>query len=111
MEFRTTGTTTSLVTVAGVVGRSLEGGPVDGVARQTQRTLERINDILEPHGLDQSHILRIRVYLTDVSDWPEVLGVLDTWFDGNLPAATVVGNVTLVEPWMRVEIESDVSAA
>ncbi|MDA2980063.1 MAG: Rid family hydrolase [Actinomycetota bacterium] len=111
MEFRTSGTTTSLVTVAGVVGRSHDGGPVDGVGPQTQRTLERINDILEPHGLAQSHILRIRVYLTDVKDWPEVLAVLGGWFDGNLPAATVVGNVTLVEPWMKVEIESDASAA
>ena len=107
MRFRSSGSAGELVALAGVVGRDEEGGPVDGLLPQTVRTLERIGAVLAGHGLDRSDVIRLRVYLVDVSDWPSVLDVLVDWFGPTLPAATVVGGLNLVEPWMLIEIETD----
>ena len=107
MKFLSSGTAGRLVALAGVVGRDEEGGPVAGLLPQTTRTLERIESVLAEHGLVRSHVIRMRIYMVDVSDWPSVLDVLTKWLGPTLPAATVVGNVTLVEPWMLIEIETD----
>ena len=107
MKFRSSGVAGRLVALAGVVGRDEDGGPVAGLLPQTARVLERIESALAEHGLDRSHVIRLRIYMVDVADWPAVLQVLAEWFGPMLPAATVVGDVTLVEPWMLLEIETD----
>lgn len=107
MKFRTSGSAGHFLALAGMVGRDHDGGPVDGLLPQTVRSLERIESVLADHGLDRTHIIRLRVYMVDVAGWPSVLEVLTEWFGPTLPAATVVGNVTLVEPWMLIEIDTD----
>lgn len=111
MKFLTSGTAGQFIAVAGTVGRDEAGGPVAGLAPQTISALERVEAVLGEHGLDRSHIIRLRVYLADIADWPEVLGTFTDWFGAALPAATVIGDVTLVEPWMLIEIETDASSA
>ena len=107
MKFLTSGSAGPFLALAGMVGRDEQGGPVSGLLPQTVRALERIESVLAEHDLDRSHVIRLRIYLVDVSDWPAVLEVLTEWFGPTLPAATVVGNVTLVEPWMLIEIDTD----
>lgn len=107
MKFRTSGSAGRFLALAGMVGRDHDGGPVVGLLPQTVRALERIEAVLAEHGLDRSHIIRLRVYMVDVAGWPAVLEVLTEWFGPTLPAATVLGGVTLVEPWMLIEIDTD----
>jgi isochorismate pyruvate lyase len=109
MTFRTSGSAGELVAVAGMVGRDDAGNPIVGLVPQTKRALERIEVVLAERGLDRSHIIRLRVFLVDAAAWPEVLHIFKSWFGPTLPAATVIGGVTLVEPWMLIEIETDAS--
>ena len=96
--------------VVGVTGRGPSGEPVSGVGAQTVRIVERLAELLAKHDLDLSSVVRLRIYLTRITDWQEhVIAPVATGFAGVLPPCTVVEVAALVEPWMAIEIEVDVA--
>lgn len=96
--------------VAGITGRGPAGEPVSGAGAQTGRIVERLAGLLAKHDLDLSSVVRLRIYLTRMTDWREhVLAPVATAFAGVLPPCTVVEVAALVEPWMAIEIEVDVA--
>ena len=97
-----------IVFLAGVVGRGADGDVVrGGVMAQLRAALERIEQVLAEVGRDRTDLLRLRVYLTDVDDWPQVKEDLLAFFDGTVPPCTVLAVAGLVEPTMLVEIEAE----
>jgi 2-iminobutanoate/2-iminopropanoate deaminase len=109
--FRTSARVGDLVLVIGMVGRDRDGRVVDGVAAQTLRALERIEEVLADHGLDRRALVRLRVFLTDIGDWPEVRDVIEEFLGGTWPPAIAMAVSALVEPAMKVELEADASAS
>jgi enamine deaminase RidA (YjgF/YER057c/UK114 family) len=105
VRFRPTAVTGDRIIVAGMVGRDPAGQPIAGAAAQAARAVDRVTGALEPHGAGLADVVRLRVYLRDVAEWPAVLAVLSARFDDVLPPSTVVGGVDLVESWMAVEVE------
>jgi reactive intermediate/imine deaminase len=73
---------------------------------QTVQTIKNIQSALERLGLTLDHVVRTRMYVTDIARWEEV-GRAHAEFFGNVhPATTMVGVTRLVDPEMLVEIEA-----
>lgn len=94
----------------GMVGRSPAGEVVDGVVAQTRRSLERLEEALAEHGIERASLVRLRVYLTNMSDWPAVRDEITAFLGDEWPPAVVVGVSALVEASMHIEIEADAAA-
>jgi enamine deaminase RidA (YjgF/YER057c/UK114 family) len=76
-------------------------------ATQARYILEVIERALTEAGAALSDVIRYRVYLTDISDYPAVGAEMGRVFGAIRPAGTMVGNSALVDPDLLVEIEVD----
>ncbi|MBI4054769.1 MAG: RidA family protein [Elusimicrobia bacterium] len=80
--------------------------PGDGYA-QAKRCLEIIEKALKDLGCDRGHIVRTRMFVTDISRWPEFGKAHREFFGENRPATTMVEVRRLIDPEMLIEIEAD----
>lgn len=76
-------------------------------AAQTKFILDRIEKAITDCGGKMSHIIRLRVYLTDMKYFSETANALGNVFRPIKPAITAVGVSSLVDESMIVEIEAD----
>ena len=91
------------VAVAGTTG----AGPAGDIAAQARDALHRIEVALHQAGAALTDVVRTRIYVTDISRWPEVGAVHAQIFGEIRPAATMVEVSALIEPGLLVEIEAD----
>ena len=77
------------------------------VAGQTDQCLTIIAGVLKEAGTSFEHVVRSRIYLTDVEDWEAVGRVHGKFFSLIRPAATMVVVKALIDPRWKVEIEVD----
>lgn len=75
------------------------------VSEQTRQALENIAGILKSRGLSLGDVVRVCVYLSDLSDFPEMNRVYEEFFRVDPPARTTVG-VSSLPKGARVEIEA-----
>ena len=74
---------------------------------QFHRCIDRIEQALMHFGADLSHVVRTRVYITDMSRFEEYAEAHGTRFRGIDPVNTMVEVSALVDPDMLVEVEVD----
>ena len=74
---------------------------------QTVQALRNIEAVLRRAGASLEHVVRTRIYVTDISQWKEVGRAHREFFGDIRPCATMVEVSRLVEPEMLVEIEAD----
>jgi enamine deaminase RidA (YjgF/YER057c/UK114 family) len=91
------------VAVAGTTGAA----PAGDIAAQTRDALRRIEIALEQAGAALTDVVRTRIYVTDISRWPEVGAVHAQVFGEIRPVATMVEVSALIAPELLVEIEAD----
>lgn len=91
---------TTAMTPGGLVG---EGDPY-AQAVQAFRTIEAA---LAEAGATLSHVVRTRMFVTDISRWEEIGRAHGELFGAIRPAATMVEVARLIDPRMLVEIEVD----
>ena len=99
----------SFVAVAGTTAVDAEGNVVgvgDAYA-QAQHCLSIIRAALEEAGADISDVIRTRVFLVNVDDWPEVGRAHAEVFAEYPPASTMLEAGRLINPELLVEIEAD----
>lgn len=97
------------VAVAGTTGLGPDGrlvGPGDPAA-QTRQALANIRAALEQAGSAMEHVVRTRIFVTDIGAWEAVGRAHGEVFGTIRPAATMVEVRRLIEPDMLVEIEAD----
>ena len=73
---------------------------------QTKRILENLRLVLSAAGASVADVLKVTVYLTDISDRTLINPVRQEFFGNARPASTLVEVSALALPGMRVEIEA-----
>ncbi len=98
----------SFVHVSGCTAMTPQGliGKGDAYA-QTVQVLKTIGAALEKAGAKLEHVVRTRMYLTDISQWQEVGRAHGEVFGQILPATTMVEVSKLIDPDMLIEIEAE----
>ncbi len=96
----------NLIEVSGTT--AIRDGQIVGVGdveAQTTFILEKIKTVLEGFGAGLEHVIRTRIYVTNIQQWESIGRVHGTFFQQIRPAATMVEVRALIHPDMLVEIE------
>jgi enamine deaminase RidA (YjgF/YER057c/UK114 family) len=95
------------IAVTGTVGVNPDGSYSPSLAAQTRRSLVIIRAAVEALGARLEHVIRTRMYVTDVSKWEEVASVHGEVFGDIRPATTLVEVTRLIDDAAQIEIEAD----
>jgi enamine deaminase RidA (YjgF/YER057c/UK114 family) len=97
----------NFIAVTGTVGREASGGYLPSLREQTRRSLAIIRASIEALGGRMEHVIRTRMFVTDISRWEEVAEVHREVFGEIRPATTMVEVRRLIDVEALVEIEAD----
>jgi enamine deaminase RidA (YjgF/YER057c/UK114 family) len=99
----------AIVSVAGTAPLGPDGNTVGhgDAAAQARRCLEIITAALKDAGASLRHVVRTRILLTRIEDWPAVASVHGEYFRAIRPVCTVVQVSGLIDRDWLVEIEAD----
>jgi enamine deaminase RidA (YjgF/YER057c/UK114 family) len=89
---------------------AIENNKVVGVHsayEQTKFVIKKIGKVLTELNSKLEDVVRIRIYLADISTWKEVAKAYSEFFKDIKPAQTLIEVKGLVDPSMLVEIEAD----
>ena len=92
--------TTALGTNGEIVGE-------DDAYEQAKQCLRNIESALERLGARLEHVVRTRMFVTDISRWEEYGRAHGEFFREIMPATTMVEVSRLIDPRMLIEIEAD----
>lgn len=99
--------TAGLVFISGQVALDPATGErsPDDVVEQTHRVMKNIGAILEDLGLAYSDIAKTTIYLTRMSDYPDVNAAYGSYFESEPPARAAV-EVSALPAGFLIEIEA-----
>ncbi len=100
------------VQVSGTTGTDPSGkvlAPGDLYA-QTAQAIRNIESALQRLGLGLEHVVRTRIFVTQIDRWEEVAKAHGEFFGQIHPATTLIGVARLIDPEMLVEIEAEAVA-
>ncbi|MEO8224616.1 MAG: RidA family protein, partial [Gammaproteobacteria bacterium] len=80
---------------------------IDDPYAQTRQILANICKALTAVGAGPEHVVRTRIYLTDISRWEDVGRAHGQVFGNIRPATAMVEVAKLISPEILVEIEAD----
>jgi enamine deaminase RidA (YjgF/YER057c/UK114 family) len=93
------------VFVAGTTGFDYAAMTIsDDPTEQARQALRNIGAALHEAGATLADVVRVKYYLPDAADWPQVVPVLGEAFGAIRPAATAL-ICGLVDARMKIEIE------
>ncbi len=95
------------VWISGTVGVRADGTIPEDTPEQFRVALENLDAALRAAGGRPEHIVKVVVYLTDVTDRSRINPVRQEYFGAHRPASTLVEVSALVIPELRVEIEAE----
>jgi enamine deaminase RidA (YjgF/YER057c/UK114 family) len=98
----------NLIAVTGTVGINADGTYSSSVGEQTRRSLAIIRAAIEKLGGKMEHVIRTRMFVTEVSQWEQVAKVHGEVFAEIRPATSILEVARLIDADAKIEIEADV---
>jgi enamine deaminase RidA (YjgF/YER057c/UK114 family) len=92
--------TTATDSAGAIVGR---GDPY----AQAVQTLRNIETALRASGATLADVVRTRIFVTNIDQWPQIARAHAEFFGSVRPATTMVEVTRLIAPEMLVEIEAE----
>ena len=80
---------------------------IDDAYAQTKQCLQNIAKALRQLDAGLEHVVRTRMYVTDISRWEEYGRAHGEFFREIMPATAMVEVSALIDPRMLIEIEAD----
>jgi reactive intermediate/imine deaminase len=96
--------TGNLLFVSGQVGMR-DGKVGSGIEEQTRFTLDNMRDVLALAGCTLDDVVKVTVFITDMSMWPKMNEIYREYFTRDLPARSALGANGLALPELLVEME------
>jgi enamine deaminase RidA (YjgF/YER057c/UK114 family) len=97
----------NVVAVTGTVGVNADGTYSPDVGEQTRRSLAIIRAAIEALGGRIEHVIRTRMFVTDVTQWEAVAKVHGEVFAEIRPATSILQVPRLIDADAKIEIEAD----
>ena len=95
------------VWISGTVGMTADGAvPADAVD-QFRVALDNLDSVLRAAGGAPGDVVKVSVFLTDISDRARIDPLRIAYFGDRRPASTLVEVSALVLPELKVEIEAE----
>ena len=96
----------NFIFTSGQIPLKIDGTMVtDDFKKECIQVLDNLNEILKCSGSKMSNIIKLTVYLTDLSNFSVLNSVFEQYFDQSLPARSTV-QVSALPKDSRVEIEA-----
>ena len=93
--------------VSGQVGRTRDGTVPHSGEAQIAVALTNLRAILEANGMEPRHVIRTTLFVTDHALLAPMRAARNAFFDGHMPASTVLVVAGLADPQCFVEIEAE----
>jgi enamine deaminase RidA (YjgF/YER057c/UK114 family) len=90
-----------------VSGCAPVGATDKGAYDQAKRCLEILEKSLRELGAELRHVVRTRMFVTDISQWQEFGRAHGEAFSQHPPVTSMLEVRALIEPAMLIEIEAD----
>jgi 2-iminobutanoate/2-iminopropanoate deaminase len=99
---------TQFLEISGQIGQDEHGNPLTprDAGVQARRALAQIGALLQAAGAAPEDVVKVTVFLTDMSDRAAVAQARSEFFGTHRPAATLVEVSALITPDYVVEIEA-----
>ena len=94
------------VWVSGIVGQAADGTIPPDVVAQFDIAMDAMGQCLKAAGAGPEHVVKVTVFMTDVTERPKINPRRIAFFGENRPASTLVEVKGLVDPRLKVEIEA-----
>ena len=85
-----------------VAGRKLVDAPFD---EQVRQVLANVQAALQSCGAGTRDLVQVRVYVTDIADWPAFNAIYAQWLPDHRPARAVVP-VPVLHYGLKIEVEA-----
>jgi len=99
------------VFVSGTTGTDASGKVAGDAYAQSKQALANIAAALVQAGASLEHVVRTRLFMTDISQWEAAAKAHGEVFGSIRPVTTMVQVAKLIDPAMLVEIEADAVVA
>jgi reactive intermediate/imine deaminase len=73
---------------------------------QAEQTFENLRSVLEAAGSSLVQVIKVTIFLTDMSNFPKIVELRERWFTKPFPADTIVEVSSLALPELMIEIEA-----
>jgi 2-iminobutanoate/2-iminopropanoate deaminase len=91
--------------VSGQVGKDSSGKILEGFTNQVTQTMENLKTVIEAGGSGMDKVVKIVIYLTDISKLPQLNPIYKSYFSEILPARATV-EVSRLGSTAEVEIDA-----
>ena len=100
--------TGNIIEVSGTVATADDGSTVgmNDAYLQTKHIIQKIEKVLQQAGAGLEHVVRIRMFVTDISRWEEYGRAHGEFFKNIKPCSSMIEVKGLISPDYLVEIEA-----